>query len=53
MGAQRHSEKKRISSGKLLKGEIMEFLAGVFIGGILGIVVMAFMIAAKGWNDEE
>ena len=53
MGAERHHEKKRISSGKLPKGEIMEFLAGIFVGGILGIVVMAFMIAAKGWNDKK
>ena len=29
----------------------MEFFAGVFVGGILGVVIMALMAAAKGGDE--
>ena len=28
------------------------FIIGVFAGGILGVVIMALMAAAKGWDEE-
>jgi len=31
---------------------MIEFIIGVFVGGLLGVVIMALMAAAKGGDEK-